>query len=231
MCFPWGTNWIFYLLFRWISVCKVLILNNLQSSDIWSILLVQKTLRYKPINENFLKIFRHFHVPWAQVADHRSFIVPSVNVAAKSKLSRYCHYSKGNELNYVQMAEASYFSWYASGTRTLISRAGLPNGQSSSPGCSKIFLHSVQTGSGTHSASYPLGTGGAISPGAKRPGLEANHSPPSSAKVKNTWIYTSIPPYALQEKLYLSHRIFRFSWLGIVEFWRFSNVSANVMYV
>jgi hypothetical protein len=27
------------------------------------------------------------------------------------------------------------------------------------------------------------------------PGREADHSSPASAVVKNTWIYTSIPPY------------------------------------
>jgi hypothetical protein len=32
-------------------------------------------------------------------------------------------------------------------------------------------------------------------PGVERPGPEADHSPPTSAEVKNTWIYTSIPPY------------------------------------
>jgi len=35
-----------------------------------------------------------------------------------------------------------------------------------------------------------MGTG-ALSPGVKRPGREADHSPPSSAEVKNAWIYTS----------------------------------------
>jgi hypothetical protein len=36
---------------------------------------------------------------------------------------------------------------------------------------------------------------GALSPGVKRQGREADHSPPTSAEAKNTWIYTSIPPY------------------------------------
>jgi hypothetical protein len=30
-------------------------------------------------------------------------------------------------------------------------------------------------------------------PGVKRPGRVADHSPPSSAEVKNTWSYTSTP--------------------------------------
>jgi len=51
--------------------------------------------------------------------------------------------------------------------------------------------HRVQTGSGAHSASYPMGTGDSYS-GAKRPGCEADHSPPSSNEVKNLRSYTSI---------------------------------------
>jgi len=40
--------------------------------------------------------------------------------------------------------------------------------------------HRIQTGSGVHPASYTIYTGGCI-PGLKRPGREADHSPPSSA--------------------------------------------------
>jgi hypothetical protein len=35
----------------------------------------------------------------------------------------------------------------------------------------------------------------AISLGVKRPGREADHSPPSSDKVKNAWRYASTDPY------------------------------------
>jgi hypothetical protein len=42
------------------------------------------------------------------------------------------------------------------------------------------FSPCVQTGSGAHPASYPMGTGGKV-----RPGCDADHSPPSSAEVKN----------------------------------------------
>jgi hypothetical protein len=38
-----------------------------------------------------------------------------------------------------------------------------------------------------------MGTSGSF-PGEKLPGREADHSPPSSAEVKNAWSYTSIPP-------------------------------------
>jgi hypothetical protein len=52
----------------------------------------------------------------------------------------------------------------------------------------------------------------ALSPGVKRPGREADHSPPTSAEVKKIWIYTSTSTYAFmslclisyaQEQLYL----------------------------
>jgi hypothetical protein len=41
---------------------------------------------------------------------------------------------------------------------------------------------------------YPVGTG-ALSPGLKRQGREADHSPSTSADVNKTWIYTSTLPY------------------------------------
>jgi hypothetical protein len=43
----------------------------------------------------------------------------------------------------------------------------------------------VQTGSGAHPASYPMGTGGSFPGGKARPGRDADLSPPSSAEVKN----------------------------------------------
>jgi hypothetical protein len=43
----------------------------------------------------------------------------------------------------------------------------------------------VQTGSGAHPASYPMGTGGSFSGGKGRPERDADHSPPFSAEVKN----------------------------------------------
>jgi hypothetical protein len=45
------------------------------------------------------------------------------------------------------------------------------------------LLHLVQTGSGIHPTSYKMGTG-VSSPGVKRQGREADHSPPTSAEVK-----------------------------------------------
>jgi hypothetical protein len=62
-------------------------------------------------------------------------------------------------------------------------------------GAGNFSLHyCVQNGSGAHPTSYPMGTG-ALSLGVKRLGREADHSPPSSAEVKNAWSYTSTPQY------------------------------------
>jgi hypothetical protein len=58
------------------------------------------------------------------------------------------------------------------------------------------LLHVVQTGSGVHPTSYPMGIGGGSFPGVKQQGREPDHSPPATAEVKKMWIYTSIPPYA-----------------------------------
>jgi hypothetical protein len=46
----------------------------------------------------------------------------------------------------------------------------------------------VQTGSGAHPASCPMGKV-ALPWGVKWPECEAEHSPPTSAKVKKTWIH------------------------------------------
>jgi hypothetical protein len=43
--------------------------------------------------------------------------------------------------------------------------------------------HRVQNGSGAHPASYPMGTRGSFL-GVKRPGREADHSPPYSSEIK-----------------------------------------------
>jgi hypothetical protein len=63
-------------------------------------------------------------------------------------------------------------------------------------GAGNFSLHQhIQTGSGAHPASYPVGTRGSFA-GVKRPVREADHSPPSSDLVprsKNDWSYTSTP--------------------------------------
>jgi len=52
------------------------------------------------------------------------------------------------------------------------------------------LCHCVQNGSGTHSVTCPM------VPEVKRPGREADYSPPSSTEV-NAWSYTSTPPVRL----------------------------------
>jgi hypothetical protein len=58
--------------------------------------------------------------------------------------------------------------------------------------------HNVQTDSGAHPASYPRATG-VLSSGVKRPGREADHSPPSSAEVKN-------PPHVFMAWCLVKHQ-------------------------
>jgi hypothetical protein len=40
-----------------------------------------------------------------------------------------------------------------------------------------------------------------LSLGIKRTGCEADHSPPTSAEIKKTWIYTSTAPFAFMAYL------------------------------
>jgi len=47
---------------------------------------------------------------------------------------------------------------------------------------------------------------GALSLGIKRPRCEADHSPPSSAELKNEWSYTSIPQYVFIAWCLVKHR-------------------------
>jgi hypothetical protein len=46
----------------------------------------------------------------------------------------------------------------------------------------------------------------ALSLGVKRLGREADHSPPSSAEVKNEWSYTSTPRYIFMAWCLVKHR-------------------------
>jgi hypothetical protein len=62
---------------------------------------------------------------------------------------------------------------------------------SSSPGRVKIFHFSISSRPTLGSTQRPI----KWVPGAKRQGLETDHSPPTSAEVKKMWIYTSTPLY------------------------------------
>jgi hypothetical protein len=66
-----------------------------------------------------------------------------------------------------------------------------PDGLGSIPGSAIFFLlHSFQTGPEVHPVSCLVGSGD-LSPGVKRMGREADHSPPPSVEVKNG---QAIPP-------------------------------------
>jgi hypothetical protein len=72
-----------------------------------------------------------------------------------------------------------------------------PGGWSSSPGRVMNFLFSTSCRLALGTTQSPIQwVPGDLSPGVKRPGREADHSPPIIAKVKKMWIYTSTPPYA-----------------------------------
>jgi len=60
-----------------------------------------------------------------------------------------------------------------------------------------FYLHQrVQTGSGAHPC-----VPGVLSLGIKRPGCEADRSPPSNADVKNAWSYSITPPIRLHDEV------------------------------
>jgi hypothetical protein len=45
-----------------------------------------------------------------------------------------------------------------------------------------------------------------VYPRVKLPGREGDQSPPSDAKVRKTWTYTSIPPYVFMAQCLVKHR-------------------------
>jgi hypothetical protein len=64
-------------------------------------------------------------------------------------------------------------------------RAGRPRGRSSSPGWGKNFQFSMSSRPALRPTQSPIqSVTGALSPWVKRPGREADHSPPTSAEVK-----------------------------------------------
>jgi hypothetical protein len=82
------------------------------------------------------------------------------------------------------------------------SSVGIPtsygmDGRDSIPGRGERFclIHRVQTGSGAHPASYPMGIEDSF-PGVNRLGREADHPHPSSAEVKNGGAISPLPRMA-----------------------------------
>jgi hypothetical protein len=65
-----------------------------------------------------------------------------------------------------------------------------------SPGMVKNFLFSMSSRLSLGPTQPPIQwVEGTLSPGVKRPGREADPSPPTSAKIKKTWIYICTPTY------------------------------------
>jgi hypothetical protein len=81
-------------------------------------------------------------------------------------------------------------------------QAGRPEFDSRQEQRAFSFRHRVQTDS--VASSYQTGTGGAFLE-VRRPERETNHSLPSSVEVKNTWNYTSTPPYAFMSLCLVKH--------------------------
>jgi hypothetical protein len=66
------------------------------------------------------------------------------------------------------------------------------------------LLHSVQIGSETYLAGYPMDAGAFFSV-IKRPALEADHSHASSSEVRNYGaVYTFTPPYVSMARFLIS---------------------------
>jgi hypothetical protein len=86
---------------------------------------------------------------------------------------------------------AEIAQWYSARLRTGWSGVRVP------VGAGKFSSHHrVQTGSGAHPVSYPVGTRGSF-PGDKATVAWSWPPPPSSADVKNAWSYTSTLPIRL----------------------------------
>jgi hypothetical protein len=89
----------------------------------------------------------------------------------------------------------------------IVSDYGLDD-RSSIPDRTEDFSSSpcVQTSSGAHPTSYPMGTGGSFPGGKARPGRHAEHSPPSSAEVKYEQelylLSPHVPPWRVVGQLY-----------------------------
>jgi hypothetical protein len=74
------------------------------------------------------------------------------------------------------------------------------------PSMVKDFLFSTSSRSTLGSTQPPIQwVLGAISPGVKRTGREADHLTPTNAEVKKTWVYTSTSPYAFIAKCLINY--------------------------
>jgi hypothetical protein len=69
---------------------------------------------------------------------------------------------------------------------------------SSSPGRAKNFLFSMSSRQTLGPTQPPIQkVPGALSPGVKRQGREADRSPPTSAEIKKMWIYENVSGWTI----------------------------------
>jgi hypothetical protein len=102
----------------------------------------------------------------------------------------------GNRTWAFQSIARRYTDWAIPTQYCDLLRAGRPSDRSSSPRRVKDFLLSMSFRPVLGPPSLlSNGYRGALFLGLKRSGREAYHSPPTSARVKITWIYISIRPY------------------------------------
>jgi hypothetical protein len=95
-------------------------------------------------------------------------------------------------MNFLQVTFIEFYeNRRSSVTMVTMLLCGRPENRGSILGRDERFslLHCVWTGSGAHLAYYKMGTE------VTRPEREPDHSPPTSAEVKNAWSYTATPPY------------------------------------
>jgi hypothetical protein len=95
-----------------------------------------------------------------------------------------------------------YYTLYnANSSGSIVSDYGLDDQaiEVRSPAGAKDFssIFCVQTGSGAHPASCPMGTGGPFPGGKARPGRDADHSPHLMLRSWLSRSYTSSPPMRL----------------------------------
>jgi hypothetical protein len=70
-----------------------------------------------------------------------------------------------------------------------------------------IFLFTTMSRTALGPSQHPMQwVPGDLSLGLKRPGREADRSPPSNAEVKNAWSYTSTPQYVFMACCLVKHR-------------------------
>jgi hypothetical protein len=91
--------------------------------------------------------------------------------------------------HYNKLREPGQLSWYSDWLQS-----GRPKGRSSRTGGGKNFRSSMSSRPALGPTQLPIQwVPGALSLWVKRPGREADHSPPTSAEVKKTWVYMSTP--------------------------------------